>query len=155
MTHFLHDTRGSASLLAAFLVVVLFLLAVVAYAGATVYSTYQSAQTELERAASFSVDASLVNANVRDLMLDIHEEDVVQQIYANLSSVGFVQGANSDWMRMEGEKTLYWLKNIQTMVSGRVLDVTATLAIPLPWTVGGFTRIELPISICVNVLYLD
>ena len=155
MKRFLHDTRGNASLLAAFLVVVLFLLAVVAYAGATVYSTYQTAQTELERAASVSVDTSLVNANVRDLMLDIPEEDVVQQVDANFSSAGFVQNANGDWTRMEGGKTLYWLKNAQITVSGRVLDVTATLAIPLPWTVGGFTRIELPISICVNVLYLD
>lgn len=155
MKKFILDTRGNASLWAAFLMVVLFLLAIVAYTGATLYSTYQSAQTELERATNVSVDTNLVNANVRDLLLDIPAEDAAQKVYANLALAGYVQCSDYEWERMEGGKTRYRLKDMQITVSGKVLDITATLSMPLPWAVGSLSSAELPINVESRVLYLD
>lgn len=155
MKRFHKDTRGNASLWAVFLMAVLFLLAVVAYTGATLYSTYQSAQTELERVANVSVDASLLNANVRDLLLDIPADAAVQKVYTNLASVGFVQDVSGDWERMEEGKTRYCLKGVQITVSGKMLDLSATLSMPLPLEVGCHLEVELPISAHVNVLYMD
>lgn len=155
MKKFIFDTRGNASLWAAFLMVVLFLLAVAGYFGATIYSTYQTAQIELERAANVSVYDSLINANVRDLLLDIPADAAEQKVYANLASAGYLQDADGDWGRLDGGDSLYCLKDMQVTVSGKMLDVTATLSMSLPWGVGGLLAMELPVSAHVKVLYMD
>ena len=64
MKQILRDTGGSTSLLAAFLAAVLCILAVVVYAGMMVYSNFQAARTDLERAAIVSIDKNMLNPNV-------------------------------------------------------------------------------------------
>lgn len=155
MKRLLHETRGNASLWTAFAAAVLFVLAVAVYIGATLYSTYQTAQTELERAANVSVDASLVNANVRDLVLDIPANAAEQKVSDNLVLAGLVKDAGGSWERMESGKTRYCLNNMQITVFGEVLDIAATLDMPLPWGIGSLSVVELPIHIESRVLYLN
>jgi hypothetical protein len=151
----LQDTRGNASLWAAFAAAMLFVLAVTVYTGATLYSTYQTAQTELERAANVSVDASLLNANVRDLVLDIPADSAEQKVSANLISQGFAQEEDGDWARIQDGKPRYHLNDMQITVSGKELDITATLVMPLPWATGSLSTVKLPIHVESQVLYLD
>ena len=123
----------------AFIAIVLCMLSIVAYTGATLYSTYQAAQTELERAANISVDHSLMNKNVRDLLLDIPETDSMQAVNDNLIQAGYIQESEDSWVRTVNGKTYYSLKDMQVSVTGEVLDITATVSMPLPWDVGSIT----------------
>jgi hypothetical protein len=155
MRRFVQDTRGNASLWAAFIAIILCMLSVVAYTGATLYSTYQTAQTELERAANISVDACLINANVRDLLLNIPAADSTQDVNENLVQEGYAQGSDGDWERMENGKICYSLKDLQITVSGEMLNITATVSIPLPWVVGNISSVNIPIHVESKVLYID
>jgi ketosteroid isomerase-like protein len=152
---FLHDTRGNASLWAAFMMIILFLLGAAVYTAAGLYSTYQTAQTELDRVTNVSVDANLENANVRDLILNIPTDDAVQKVYDNLTSAGYVQNSEGDWVRMDDEKICYSLKDLQVSVSGEVLDITATFNMQLPWAAGVLTSVNIPIRAESRVLYHD
>jgi hypothetical protein len=155
MRRFIHDTQGNASLWAVFIAIILCMLSVVAYTAATLYSTYQTAQTELERATNISVDASLANANVRDLLLDIPAIDSTEMVFKNLVQAGYEQDSNGDWERMESGKVLYSLRNLQISVSGEVLAISAAVSMPLPWAVGVLSSVDISIHVESRVLYLD
>jgi hypothetical protein len=119
------------------------------------YSTYQAAQTELERAANVSVDSSLINKNVRDLLLDIPEMDSSQALDDNLIQAGYVQESGDNWIRTVNGKTFYSLKDMQVSVAGEVLYITATISMPLSWGVGNITSVDLPIHVESRVLYIN
>lgn len=155
MRRIIHDTQGNASLWAVFIAIILCMLSVVAYTGATLYSTYQTAQTELERATNISVDVSLVNANVRDLLLNIPATDATEKVYENLIQAGYLQNADGNWKRINAGKTPYILKDLQISVSGEVLDISAAVSMPLPWAVGALSSVDIPIHVESRVLYLD
>lgn len=155
MKRFLHDTRGNASIWAAFIMIVLFMLAAAVYTAAGLYSTYQTAQTELDRAANISVDANLDNANVRDLILDIPAEDAIQEAYDNLAQAGYVQDSDANWERVKDGKICYSLRDLQVSISGELLDITATLNMPLPWAAASLLSVNIPIHVESRVLYLD
>jgi archaellum component FlaF (FlaF/FlaG flagellin family) len=131
------------------------MLSAVAYTGTTLYSTYQAAQTELERAANISVDSSLANKNVRDLLLDIPETDSLQALDDNLVQAGYVQESESNWVQTINGKIYYSLEDLQVSVAGEVLDITATVSMPLPWIVGNTTSVDLPIHVESRVLYIN
>jgi Na+-transporting NADH:ubiquinone oxidoreductase subunit NqrC len=135
--------------------IVLFLLAAVVYTAAGLYSTYQTAQTEFDRAANISVDANLVNANVRDLILDIPAEDAVQEVYDNLAQADYVQELDANWERVKDGKICYSFKDLQISVSGEVLNITATLNMPLPWAARIPSSVNIPVRAESRVLYLD
>jgi hypothetical protein len=149
------DTQGSALLWPVFIALILCMLSVVAYTGATLYSTYQNAQTELERAANISVDHSLINPNVRDLLLNIPAEDATTSLEDNLAQAGYVKNGDGDWVRTESGKTYYCLKDMQVTVAGELLDITAIVSMPLPWDIGGTPVVDLPIHVQSRVLYID
>jgi len=155
MRRFIHDTRGNSSLWAAYIAIILCMLSAVAYTGTTLYSTYQAAQTELERAANISVDSSLANKNVRDLLLDIPETDSLQALDDNLVQAGYVQESESNWVQTINGKIYYSLEDLQVSVAGEVLDITATVSMPLPWIVGNTTSVDLPIHVESRVLYIN
>jgi archaellum component FlaF (FlaF/FlaG flagellin family) len=155
MKRFVRDERGNASLWAVFIAVILCMLSAVVYTGATLYSTYQAAQTELERAANVSVDSSLINKNVRDLLLDIPEMDSSQALDDNLIQAGYVQESGDNWIRTVNGKTFYSLKDMQVSVAGEVLYITATISMPLSWGVGNITSVDLPIHVESRVLYIN
>lgn len=155
MRGFFRDTRGSASLWAAFIVIMLCMLSVVAYTGATLYSAYRTAQTDLERAANISVDMNMENRNVRDLILDIPQEPVLSSLENNLGLSGWTKDASGTWERVHGERLVYELRDLSAVVHDGLLDVTAVFTMPLPWAVGSLTDVEIPIAVRCKVLYLD
>jgi hypothetical protein len=155
MKKFIKDTRGSAPLWAAFIAIILCMLSVVAYSGAAIFSKYQTAQTELERTANISIDHSLINSNVRDLLLDIPTAGSIQALENNMVQVGYIKDSDGDWVRSEGSKTYYSLKDLQVTVSGELLNIAATVSMPLPWDVGGIAFVNLPIHVESKVLYIN
>jgi hypothetical protein len=91
MRRFLQDTRGSAILWTLFLILILFTLSFVVYTGTTIYAKYQTCETELERAALVTVDAGLLNANVRDMQLDIPANIAQSLLESNLTEAGWTR----------------------------------------------------------------
>jgi hypothetical protein len=91
MRRFFQDTRGSAILWTLFLILILFTLSLVVYTGTTVYDKYQTCETELERAALVTVDAGLLNANVRDLKLDVPADAAQSLLEDNLTDAGWTR----------------------------------------------------------------
>ena len=154
MKKFISDTRGSSTLLSAFMVLVLCLIAVVVYSIMMVYTNYQTARTELERAAIITVDENMLNPNVRDLELDIPQK-ALEDIENNLISSGLYQKSEASWQKLNCETLVYELKDITVDVYDRCLDVSGKFVMPLPWPFGEYSEITIPITIRSRVLYLD
>lgn len=155
MKRLIKDTRGSTSLLAAFLAAVLCILAVVVYAGMMVYSNYQTARTDLERAAIVSIDKNMLNPNVRDLEFNIPENTALEAFESNLTLSGFELGADGVWQRVNDQTLVYEFRELNPMVHGEWLDVTGVFVMPVPWSFGDMTEVTIPITVRSKVLYLD
>jgi len=155
MKRLIKDTRGSTSLLAAFLAAVLCILAVVVYAGVMVYSNYQTARTDLERAAIVSIDRNMLNQNVRDLEFNIPRDAALADFENNLALSGLERGADGTWQRLNGDKLVYEFWKLNATVRGEWLDVTGVFVMPVPWSFGDMTEVTIPISVRSKVLYLD
>ena len=109
MRHFFQDTRGSAILWTLFLILILFTLSFVVYTGTVVYAKYQTFETELERAAIVTVDAGLLNTNVRDLQLDIPEDAAQSLLEENLADAGWAH-EDGRWVKYDGGKLIMRLR---------------------------------------------
>ena len=151
---FIKDTRGSAIIWTIFLILILFTLTFVVYTGVTVYAKYQTCETELQRAATVTVDVGLLNANVRDLQLDV-SEDIAQSLLENsLTEAGWTQEDES-WVKYYDGKLINALEDMQVTAEGKTLRIDATFAMPSPWTVGGVTEICIPMTVLSSVLYIE
>lgn len=154
MRRFLKDTRGSAILWTLFLILILFTLAFVVYMGTTVYAKYQTCETELERAALVTVDAGLLNANVRDLQLDVPADAAQSLLEENLADAGWAL-EDGRWVKYDGDKLIYALEDAQLSVQEKTLRLDATFVMPSPWAVGGVDEIRIPMTVRSSVLYIE
>lgn len=154
MKRFIKDTSGSAIIWTFFLMLIIFTLSFVVYTGVTVYSKYQTCETEMERAALITVDMGMVNANVRDLFLDIPADAAQLLLEKNLTEAGWAQEDGS-WVKRDNGKLIYALEDAQISVDGKTLRIDATFAMPSPWTVGGMDEIRIPMTVLSSVLYIQ
>jgi len=120
MRRFLQDTRGSAILWTLFLILILFMLSFVVYTGTTLYAKYQTCETELERAALVTVDAGLLNANVRDLQLDIPADVAQSLLENNLTEAGWTH-EDGRLVKYDGDKLIYALEDARLSVQEKTL----------------------------------
>jgi archaellum component FlaF (FlaF/FlaG flagellin family) len=89
MNRFWKDNTGSALIWSVFIIFILMILSAVVYAGVTVYVKYQACETEVQRAATIIVDKNMLNANVRDLILDVPAESAEESFFASLTEMGW------------------------------------------------------------------
>lgn len=154
MKHFIKDNTGSALIWTVFLILILITLSVVAYSGVTVYAKYQSCETEVQRAATVTVDKNMDNAHVRDLVLDVPAESAVMSFYTNMTETGFVLEGEY-WNRYESDRLIYSLEDMTVDVENKTVSINATLAIPLPWDIGGMSVVSIPLNVRSSVLYIE
>lgn len=154
MRRFVEDTRGSAIIWALFLILILFTLAFVVYTGVTVYAKYQTCKTELQRAATVVVDAGLINANVRDLQLNVQEDTAQSLLEESLMDAGWTK-EDGCWVKYNGDKLIYALEDMQTSVQEKTLCIDGTFAMPSAWTVNGISEIRIHMTVLSSVLYID
>jgi hypothetical protein len=154
MRHFFQDTRGSAILWTLFLILILFTLSFVVYTGTTVYAKYQICETELERAALVTVDAGLLNTNVRDLQLNVPADAAQSLLEENLADAGWAR-EDGRWVKYNGEKLAYALEGAQLSVQEKTLRLDATFVMPAPWAMSSVTEIRIPMTVLSSVLYID
>ena len=154
MRRFLQDTRGSAILWTLFLILILFMLTFVVYTGTTVYAKYQTCETELERAALVTVDAGLLNTNVRDLQLNVPADAAQSLLEENLADAGWTR-EDGRWVKYNGDKLVYALEGAQLSVQEKTLRLDATFVMPSPWVAGGVTEIRIPMTVLSSVLYIE
>lgn len=154
MKCFWKDNAGNAVVWAAFLMLILFVLSAVVYAGVTVYAQYQACETEVQRAATVTVDRNLLNANVRDLVLDVPDAATEESFYAGLVEAGWVL-ENGCWNRYEDRHTIYSLTDLSVDIESQTMRISATLDIPLPWGIGDISKVHLPMNIRSSVLYIE
>lgn len=152
MRRFLKDTRGSAILWTLFLIITLFTLSAVIYTCVMVYAKYQTCETELQRAITVTVDAGLVNENVRDLQLYVCES-AQPLLEDNLTDAGWTQG-DDGWIRRNDEKIIYALEDIYISVEGKTLCIEATFVMLSPWELGSMTEIRIPMTVLSSALYI-
>ena len=151
---FIKNQDGSAILWTLFPIMILFTLSFVVYTGVTVYAKYQTCETELQRAATITVDAGLVNANVRDLQLDVPADAAQSLMEENLADAGWTQ-QDGCWVRYNDGKLIYTLEDAVITVQGKTLQLDATFAMPSPWELGGVTEIRIPMTVLSSVLYIE
>ena len=151
---FIKDTRGSAIIWTLFLILILFTLAFLLYTGITVYAKYQTCETELQRAATVAVDTGLINANVRDLQLDVQADTAQSLLESNLTDAGWTQ-EDGIWVKYNGDKLIYALEDMQASVQEKTLRIDATLVMLSPWTVNGISEIRIHMMVLSSVLYID
>ena len=154
MRRFFQDTRGSAILWTLFLILILFTLSLVVYTGTTVYDKYQTCETELERAALVTVDAGLLNANVRDLQLDVPADAAQSLLEENLADAGWAL-EDGRWVKYDEDKPIYALEDAQLSVQEKTLRLDATFVMPTPWALGGVDAIRIPMTVLSSVLYIE
>ena len=151
---FIKDMRGSAIIWTLFLILILFTLTFVAYTGITVYAKYQTCETELQRAATVAVDTGLINANVRDLQLDVQADTAQSLLEESLTDAGWTKEDGS-WVKYNGDKLIYALEDMQASVQEKTLRIDGTFAMPSPWTVGGKAEIRIHMTVLSSVLYIE
>ncbi len=154
MKHFIKDNTGSAIIWTIFLILILITLSVVVYSCVTVYAKYQSCETEVQRAATVTVDKNMDNAHVRDLVLDVPAESAVESFYTNMTDTGFVL-EDGYWNRYENGRLIYSLEDMAVNVENKTVSINATLAILLPWDIGGMVEISIPLNVRSSVLYIE
>lgn len=154
MKHFWKGNTGSALIWSVFIIVILMTLSAVVFAGMTVYSKYQDCETEVQRASIITVDTNMLNANVRDLILDVPAEYAEDSFYASLTEAGWTL-ENGCWNRYEDGKSIYSLEDMSVDVDGKTLSISATMAISLPWDIGDLSIVRLLINVRSSVLYID
>jgi hypothetical protein len=154
MTRLWKNRKGSAYLWALFILLAMVILAAVVYNGVAVYVKYQTAETELQRAATVTVDASMQNAAVRDLILDVPTADAETLFFKNLRESGY-QNNGSEWTKRIDDKTVYTLTELETGTDGCTMKVTAILSLPLMWDISGMSVIRVPIQVLSSMLYIQ
>jgi hypothetical protein len=154
MKRFVRDTHGSAPIWAAFAILILFTLSFVVYAGVTVYTKYMACETELERAAVIAVDSNMENKNVRDVNIDIPVQPTQTDVESNLAAAGFIKSGSQSWKKYKGDKLLYEIRNLTVTVENERMKLSGLFVMPLPWSVGGQTEVEIPITARSRILFL-
>lgn len=154
MRRFLQDTRSSAILWTLFLILILFMLSFVVYTGTTVYAKYQTCETELERAALVTVDAGLLNANARDLQLDIPADVAQSMLENNLTEARWAR-EDGRWVKYDRDKLIYALEDARLSVREKTLRLDAMFVMPAPWAMGGVTEIRIPMMVLSSVMYIE
>ena len=151
---FIRNQDGSAILWTLFLILILFTLTAVIYMGVTVYAKYQTCETELQRAATVTVDTGLVNANVRALQLDVPEDAVQPLLEDNLTEAGWTR-EDGKWTKYDDGKLIYALEDIQVTAEGKTLCIDGTFVMPSPWELGGVAEIRIPLTVFSSALYIE
>jgi hypothetical protein len=154
MKHFIKDNTGSALIWTIFLILILITLSVVVYSGVTVYAKYQTCETEVQRAATVTVDKNMENANVRDLVLDVPAELAVESFYVNMTETGWVL-EDGYWNRYKNDRLIYSLEDMTVDVEDKTVSISAVLAISLPWDIGGMGKVRIPLNVRSSVLYIE
>jgi hypothetical protein len=153
MTRLIKDKNGSAHLWAIFILLAMVMLTVVIYNGVTVYTKYQSAETALQRAVTVTVDGSLKNAAVRDLILDVPATGE-ELLFDHLRELGYDRdGVN--WTKRVDGKTVYTLTSLAVETDGRTMEIDAVLAIPLLWETDSAAVVRIPIQAQSSILYIE
>lgn len=153
MIRLIKDKKGSAYLWAAFILLAMVMLAAVVYNGVGVYTKYQAAETELQRAATVTVDGSMENAAVRDLVLDVPAAEAEELFFDNLRELGYEQ-TDGGWAKRVDERTVYTLTGMTIEADGRTLKVSALLSIPLLWETSDIPMVQIPIQVRTSILYI-
>lgn len=154
MKKFLKNENGSALIWALFLILILCTLSFVMYSAITVYAKYQMCENELQRAATVTVDKSMVNANVRDLQLVIPTDTAIDIVEDNLLQSCWVQDGGR-WEKQEGDKTQYSLEDMEIEIQDSTIKIDAMFAMPLPWGIGDVSLVHIPIQIRASILYIN
>ena len=154
MKALIKEKNGSAPIWAAFLILILFTLSFVVYSAVTVYAKYQTCETELERAAIVTVDKSMINANVRDITLDIPALPVQTLLEDNLLDAGWAR-EDGNWIKRDDGKIIYSLGDMTVEIEGKTMRIDAEFAMPLPWAIGGTNEIHIPMKVRSSVLYIE
>lgn len=155
MKRLVKDTRGSTPIWAAFAILILFTMSFVVYAGVMVYTNYMTCETELERAAVIAVDSNIENENIRDVMIDIPVQPTQSDVESNLAAAGFVKSGGQSWEKYKGDKLLYEIGNLTVTLENERMKLSGLFVMPLPWTVGGQTEVEIPITARSRILFLE
>lgn len=154
MKRFWKEDTGSALLWMVFLILILITLSAVTYAGVTVYAKYRTCETELQRAAIVTVDKSMLNANVRDLILDVPADSAEESFYASFTETGWAL-EDECWNRYEDGKSVYSLEDMSVTVDGKTVSISATMVIPIPWEIGDIGKVSIPLKVRSSVLYVE
>ncbi|MFZ5973992.1 MAG: hypothetical protein ACOYU3_01105 [Bacillota bacterium] len=154
MKRFLREQNGSSLLWAVFIILALCVLSVVVYSGVTVYAKYQTAENELQRAATVTVDRAMENDNVRDMVLEVPAEPAEALFRDNMIASGWTQ-EDGDWVKRTGDKLIYRLENMQIEISDKTMHIDAVFVMPLPWAIGSIGVVRVPMQMCTSILYVN
>lgn len=154
MKRFFKDKTGSALIWAVFLIFILCTVSIVVYSAVTVYTKYQACETEVQRAATITVNKSMVNANVRDLELDVPVIPAEDYFYENLTETGWTIEAGY-WCKYEDGRLIYSLEDMTIEIEGKTIRISATFAIPMPWGIGSLGEVRILMNVRSSVLYIE
>lgn len=154
LKRFLKDESGGASLWAAFCVIIFFTLASLLYNVHTIYSKCYAVQDEMTRCAAITLDANVVNSKLRDTITDVEYQAALDVLETNLVEKGWTPESGG-WAKFSGGKLNCRLTGMSVSVTGPNLRLSATVNIPLPWTVAGTEVVRFPLDLYARILYIS
>jgi hypothetical protein len=154
MKRIIKNNRGSAVIGAAFMILILCTLIFVICSGVTVYANYQTAENELQRALTVTVDQCMENATVRDLELDLPAGLLTELLKENMIRAGWILEDNN-WIKKDGEKRVYCLDSVEIKTEDQSMRLEGMFVMPIPWVIGEITEVRIPMQARVSVLYID
>lgn len=154
MKRFLKDNAGSSTIWAVFLILILCTVSIVVYSGVMIYANYQACETEVQRAATITANESMVNANVRDLELDMPVTPAEDYFYENLAETGWTS-EDGCWHRREDGRLIYSLEDMTVDIEGKTIRITAAFTMPMPWGIGSMGEVRIPMNVRSSILYIE
>lgn len=154
MTNFIADNKGNSYLWAAFIIIIFSMFTAVIYNVIYIYTTINTARNDLERAAVVTVNENLINENVRDLNYSIPTDLAIVSFYDNLDSLGY-QNTNNVYIKKENDKAHHSISNITISIDDDLMEIDATLTIPLLWQIESISEVEMLLHTISRVYSYD
>lgn len=148
------DENGNTFIWAAVIILALCMLMAVVYNVIFIYTNVNTAKLDMERATVVTVNESLINENVRDLIHAIPETLAVDYFYSNLENAGYIK-SGSTYIKKENGQEKYSISNIELTFDGELMEITADFSIPLLWEIGDISEIIIPIKMLSRVYYIE
>lgn len=150
----MQDENGNTFIWAAIIILALCMLMAVVYNVIFIYTNVNTAKLDMERATVVTVNESLINENVRDLIHAIPESPAIDYFYANLEDAGYIKSGNTYFKKENGQEK-YSISNIELTFDGEQMEITADFSIPLLWEIGDISEIVIPIKTLSRVYYIE
>jgi hypothetical protein len=154
LKRFLKSKDGNFSFLALIILVVIVFVSLGVYTGSMIYTNYYSAQLCMERSIDSAVEEFLKSYEVKDVVVRVDPEAMVDMIADNMLDNGLTAQENG-YVLQKGDTTVYGITDVDVTGTSEYVTVSGTFNMPMPWGIAQGTVWEMPVSATGRLIYIS